>query len=62
VQVIRTGWAKMNEMKYIPIANYFSDNPKKAVYRISGVPDFSPLAGYWGRSQHLNFGLLLGNY
>jgi len=20
------------------------------------------LLGYWGRSQHLNFGLLLGNY
>ena len=33
----------MNEMKHIPIENYFSDSPKKAVYRISGVPNFSPL-------------------
>lgn len=33
----------MNEMKHIPIGNYFSDNPKKAVYCISGIPDFSPL-------------------
>ena len=30
-------------MKHIPIGNYFSDNPKKAVYCISGIPDFSPL-------------------
>ena len=30
-------------MKHIPIANYFSDNPQKAVYRINGVPGFSPL-------------------
>lgn len=30
-------------MNHIPIDNYFSDNPKKAVYCISCIPDFSPL-------------------
>jgi len=33
----------MNDMKHIPIDNYFSDNPQKAVYCISAVPGFSPL-------------------
>jgi hypothetical protein len=33
----------MNHMKHIPIDNYFSDNPKKIVYCINCVPDFSPL-------------------
>lgn len=33
----------MNDMKHIPIDNYFSDNPQKAVYCINAIPDFSPL-------------------
>lgn len=33
----------MNDISHIPLENYFSDNPKRAVYVIKGAPEFSPL-------------------
>lgn len=33
----------MNDTNHIPLDNYFSDSPQKLVYRINGVPEFSPL-------------------
>lgn len=33
----------MNDINHIPIDNYFSDNPRKMVYCINCVPNFSPL-------------------